>query len=635
MNDNKINISNENNKNNNIKNDMQKQIKTLFEKQNLSIKNDIIFFKEDILKELKDLKQDLYAKCNHISIDLQEKYGQITLKNTELSKKTESISTILESQILNNSNYEINSKEREKFKEEIKRDILSNKIKIGGLQEELKIHKENYNNIIKDNIIYKGIIGSGCKYKNMHQFFDYIILNINNLNNFKDKKILDNKLYELKIENMLDKLNSQTNSIIENCKLFTKESIKKFEGKIYNELKLYDSKLLELRIQNIDYSKKAEQKIKDLDELYNKIISIKNEINVNNEKAINEIKESNDKTNNLISNYQNEFKSIKDHFNILADFFKDIKFRLNLSNIYTKREINEISNKLGFENNDKKTKRPESAIINNNKEIINNTINNTNFEIGNKTNSNEPLKKDEKSGDNQDISKKYNLINKNEDEKNNFIQKEKIRKILKNEKLEKYNYIYENNNNTNDIISSKKNYPEFCVKNYNSKDTNIKTTDRFYIIKYRNSSALPGLKNIYKNIKNSNINPNKNEMHNYTSKDLYNNCLMVSNNNKIINIKKNTILKPNNNYENNNYKFCNNENIIIQSYTNRNRLEQEMNNSIYKDCGCSYAKKIINENNNNNSNRSMRNIFRNNEEDLFYKNLSNHKVKIKNLSCIQ
>ena len=125
-------------------------------------------------------------------------------------------------------------------------------------------------------------------------------------------------------------------------------------------------------------------------------------------------------------------------------------------------------------------------------------------------------------------------------------------------------------------------------------------------------------------------------MHNYTSKDLYNNCLMVSNNNKIINIKKNTILKPNNNnYENNNYKFYNNENIIIQSYTNRNRLEQEMNNSIYKDCGCSYAKKIINENNNNNSNRSMRNIFRNNEEDLFYKNLSNHKVKIKNLSCIQ
>ena len=155
MNDNKINISNENNKNNNIKNDIEKQIKTLFEKQNLSIKNDIIFFKEDILKELKDLKQDLYAKCNHISIDLQEKYGQITLKNTELSKKTESISTILESQILNNSNYEINSKEREKFKEEIKRDILSNKIKIGGLQEELKIHKENYNNIIKDNIIYK------------------------------------------------------------------------------------------------------------------------------------------------------------------------------------------------------------------------------------------------------------------------------------------------------------------------------------------------------------------------------------------------------------------------------------------------------------------------------------------------
>ena len=647
MNDNKLNISNENNKNNNIKNDEQNQINILFEKQNLSVKTDILFFKEDILKELKNIKQDLYAKFNNISIDSQEKYDRISSKNNELSKKMESISSIIGTQILNNSTNEINSKDREKEKEEIKRELLSNRIKIEGLQEELKIHKENYNNIIKENIIYKGIIGNGCKYKNMHQFFDYIILNINNLNNFKDKKILDNKLYEYKIENMLDKLNSQANSIIENCKIFTNESLKKFEEKINNDLKLYDSKLLELRIENIDYSKKVEQRIKELDELFNKIISIKNEININNEKAINEIRESNDKTKILFNSYENEFKSIKDHFNILSDFFKDIKFRLNLSSIYTKRDINEVANKLGFESNDKKAKKGQSAIIKNNNDnkVI---INNINLEIGgvNKTNSKEPLKKDEKSGDNQDISKKYDLINKNEDEKsdlnnnnNNIFQKTKIRKVLKNEKLEKYNYIYENNNNTNGNISFKKKYPEFCVKNYNINGINIKTTDKFYLIKYRNGSAFPGLKNIYKSKKSSNINANKNEMHNYSSKEIYENCLMVSNYNKIIDIKKNTFLKRNNNnnYQNNNYNYYNNENSKRQSFTNRNGFEQEMNNSIYKDYSYSNIQKIVNDNNINNinTNRSMGNIFRKNEEDFFYKNLSNNKVKIKNLSCIQ
>ena len=68
------------------------------------------------------------------------------------------------------------------------------------------------------------------------------------------------------------------------------------------------------------------------------------------------------------------------------------------------------------------------------------------------------------------------------------------------------------------------------VKNYNNNSNNIKTTDKFYVIKYRKGSALPGLKKIYKTIKN--IDTSKNEIHNYSPKKIY------INNNKIINIKK-------------------------------------------------------------------------------------------------
>ena len=87
-----------------------------------------------------------------------------------------------------------------------------------------------------------------------------------------------------KTKNILNTLNSQINS----------------KKNIYSNLTLYDSKLMELRIGNKDYSKKVEQKIKDLDELFNKIISFKNSIINNNEKAINEIKESNNKTSKLL-----------------------------------------------------------------------------------------------------------------------------------------------------------------------------------------------------------------------------------------------------------------------------------------------------------------------------------------------
>ena len=100
--------------------------------------------------------------------------------------------------------------------------------------------------------------------------------------------------------------------------------------------------------------------------------------------------------------------------------------------------------------------------------------------------------------------------------------------------------------------------------------------------------------------------------------------------NYIYNIKKNSILKNIKNYynlENNNsfilLRNINNEYSIIQSYTNRNKIEQEMNHIL---------KKVMN---NNTTSKSMENIIRRNNEGLFYKNLSSNKIKIKNLVCIK
>ena len=44
-------------------------------------------------------------------------------------------------------------------------------------------------NIINESILYNDIIGPkpNCKFKNFHSFIDYIILNITQLNNFKEK----------------------------------------------------------------------------------------------------------------------------------------------------------------------------------------------------------------------------------------------------------------------------------------------------------------------------------------------------------------------------------------------------------------------------------------------------------------
>ena len=608
MSETKVNSSEENN------NKINNEIKLILEKNNSSIKSDIIYFKEDILKELKELKKDFYSKNNTTAIELQEKIDNLSIKNEELSQKTDYLSKIIDAQYSNNLSEEKNY-EKEKIIEDIKRQILSNEIKLSDFREEFKIHKEQYNNIIKNNIIYKGKIGPGCIYKNMHQFIDYIISNINNLNDFKDKKIINKNNYEIRIEKMIETLNNQTNSILDNCKMYIKESNKKYEEKMTSEFKLYDSKLMETRIQNLEYSKTFELKAKELDEIFNKILSMKTDIYNINEKTKKEIFDSNDKINTLIDDYKNEFISIKEHFNALAEFFKDLKSKINLSDLYNRKDILNIANKINFyddniysNNNERKGKRAQSAIIKNG--------NNINFELGgnNKDNINDKtignksitITKDEKIGDDKDINMKYESNKNNDNSNNNNSNKLKVRKVLKNEKFEKYKFLYEsNNNNFNNNINAnktneyynKKNYPDFCVKNYNN-NKKEKNMDINIVVKNRNISSFHGIKN---NSKNFNRSISKNDIDNSFFDNSFYTTRIYNNSNIMNNIKN---------------KLERSSNFIIAKYY-KNKM-----NKIYE-------KK-------NNVNKSIDNIFlRENDGNLFYKKLSNNKIKIKNLSCIK
>ena len=688
MNDNiiKISINDDNNKNEEIKKNEQ-MINHLFEKHNLTIKNDILFFKEDLLRELKDLKQDIYSKCNHISIDLQEKIQEMTLKNNELNQKIEYISKIIETKI-NSSDDENNINKYEEIKKEIKSEIVSNKIQIEEFKDEFKEHKEQFDNLIKNNILYKGLIGSGCKYKNMHEFIDYIILNIDNLNYFKDHKNYDYKIYKNKLDNTLDKISNQTNNIIETSKLYIVQNLKQLEEKIYNEIKLCNSKLMELRVENNDYSKNIQIK---LNEEYNKIISIRNNMDDIVEKTINEV---NNKAIKLFNNYQKELKSIKNHFNALSELLKDKNLRTYLSNIY-KKDIFEMANKIGFDNNDIKLKRPESALLNfssvqkkiemnikQKKDILENEDKNISIEVNekniqekNKYNeednvdkniSKSPKKIDEKIGDNEFISmnNENEYINsigfKNYSQKN----KSKIRKVLKNEKLEKYNFLYDNNKNDNNYNNK---YPQFCVKNYNN-DNNTNNEKSVVYINGKNqkriNSPFPELKihllDLNKVLKKNNSftkENNNNEIRNYISKEPCENCgysqynKKYEENNYINNMKQNAFLQGINNnikYERNNDSlnkiqinknnnslalpkcFKNSNENCVQSYTNRNNFNQEKKNMILK------TSKIYKNISENNPNKSMENIqIKENENELFYKNISNKKLKIKNLVSIK
>ena len=241
---------------------------------------------------------------------------------------------------------------------------------------------------------------------------------------------------------------------------------------------------------------------------------------------------------------------------------------------------------------------------------------------------NSPKKIDKNIGNNEYISMNYendsiNNIEANKTQKN----KNQNNKKLINEKLEKYKFLYEDNNIYH--IYNKKKYPDFCVKNfndnYNQSHDNIRK-------KERNMSALPGLKN---NLMNNQID--------YKTKDLQeNNSILSGNKNHLKKEEINNFLNYKNDFFNNSLNIVKkniNKSILsskynkkdeytsMKSYTNRHNYNEGKNKTINKDQYYSSFNKS------HNYNKSMENILINdNKEKLFYRNLSNNKIKVKNLA---
>ena len=323
----------------NSKDSMENKIKILLEQHYNTIKNDILYFKNDLLKELNTVKQEFYSKCNHIGIELQNRIKLISSNNIELNKKIESVSTTIDSKIENILNYCQRNFNFEGMLEDVKKTIYANDVKTINIKNELKEHIDQYNNIIRNNILYKGIIGPGCKFVNMHELVDFLLANINNLNVFKEQKTYDTKMYKYKIENALENINNSTNNIIDMCKLYVNQVAKEIREKFNSEIKLYDSRLVKLRMENTENFEQLKNKMNDFDEEFNKIMSIKEDIFEITGSTITQINEFNNNKSNAINELKKELKLMKMN---LAEFLqgkekfkekmeKEKKFRISSS----------------------------------------------------------------------------------------------------------------------------------------------------------------------------------------------------------------------------------------------------------------------------------------------------------------
>ena len=91
----------------------------------------------------------------------------------QLDEKIDYVSKTLQDKLTNLFS-DKNIEHFEKSILETKDNLITNNIKIQALREELRIHTTQYEDIVRNNILYQGMIGPGCKYRNLHEFIDYL-----------------------------------------------------------------------------------------------------------------------------------------------------------------------------------------------------------------------------------------------------------------------------------------------------------------------------------------------------------------------------------------------------------------------------------------------------------------------------
>ena len=322
--------------------------------------DDIIYFKEEILKEFKQFQGSIKSIFDSQNITYTEKFDSYDLKIQAMSEKILSISSQLSGNILFTEKMDNLFNTTNKLKDSLS--VLE--IKTNTELKELRSLNYQCEKLISDNIIYTGIIGNKAKFRDFHEFIDHTLSNISTLNTFKDKALNDIKNNKKNIDNINQGIKLKFDTLTKNNKEYTNKIVEKVEERINNFYKEYDSKLEKIKYENEEIDKNLKDKMEYLSKNFRSYEQFVNSLD-NCKHEINKLWDSSDNLSKLINQHQNEYNEIVHKINYLSDSFEEsLKLIKNLpmnkfkgSSIFMGKDSDQ-ENKLSVMNNNTTTKRP-------------------------------------------------------------------------------------------------------------------------------------------------------------------------------------------------------------------------------------------------------------------------------------
>ena len=309
-----------------------------------NMKNDIMQFKDEILREIKLLKKSVSENYEFIEILTKEKFSKY---DTKLSSYSERINE-LKSNTLNTDDLIKEIDAFKEFKNKFRDTMLTLNIKINNMDKETKNDIYRIDGILSDSVIYTGIIGRTSKFKTFHQMVDYLLSQTSQNLTYREKNNLDLNQLKKKINSMEQEMQSLGVNMSKQISILFGQKGEEFNSKLKDLLAEYDQKIRNAKEQGDLYIQEIKTTVEKFREQLDEFINIKNTISDEIKNEVDKLVKENEKTNNMFRSNKKEFNLMKDRFTQLSEFIKDVRFRNNLGQEIKRREFNQISEKVDF-----------------------------------------------------------------------------------------------------------------------------------------------------------------------------------------------------------------------------------------------------------------------------------------------
>ena len=515
-------------------------------------------FKDNILSLLKERDKIFLNKLS----DYKTSTDKIKFEFNSENKLTNSkFSKIIDTQAKMTSRLDQLS-DYENFVTKTKEKLVSHDIRLTNIRNDFSLATQKYDKIYLDNLELPGYIGRCAKYKNCQSFFLDVIKDLAKLNIYREKNILDLKMYKDKLETII----SSMNSILDNNNESQIKYINEMKEKILKDCKSMfedvSDGMKDIRVENSKYAVDLISTSMNLSKKWEKLEKIKEELLEKFNYDVNKYQMLTDDTIKSFEEFKNEYGVIRRKFMELAEFIKDIRFRKNIGGNVKKKEVKQMVKKMlkkrkSFEGEKVQLLSDITIIENidykkyyniesNDEAEINNESNGEEKNIHNRSKSLKP--KNKKTFNNNIKEKEKEKLNEKNKEKinSNKISKEIKQKKEMNESVEDTRVPRINMNNSS--VNKYSNIDKEKEKNKSSRSVNMNMKLNISNSMNNKKNSMNKITQDEKNIKNNIIIDSKN-LKDEENFDQKNKEMNKSNKNKDSNIIKLVKNNTNNNIE--------------------------------------------------------------------------------------